>query len=395
MRTKEQGDKSTDSTSGMLRRRTLFLQTMRKKTFDTGYFTTSDIAEEENLPRSTAQDWINRLLKEGCIFIKEEPHGRNPARYAARSALPQTTCRRIFTTAADGCVEIFHECMSSGCAGFCEYHHRKAGGAAISVARDGLIFRETARISDAKHPENPAELSLKSAAVGLMSVELKDDEVIQTIRSIYGGAAYSLSAMMGMAKGVCDVHTFAEDGFVTGKVTTKALLPVTVGIDDTDKKGCGGATFALANALFKYLIESGLAIGIRHQVAALYPGIEEMTAGNSCSFIELAVPKENMDVLTAKICRFVDDESLSDRWGVAVMTGIFVPERLEAFAAEARRRRVSFEEAAAAAESCGAAVFGKRGIIGALAAAALKNQPQEVLLDCTLPMVKDSRLKYL
>ncbi|HJJ30889.1 MAG TPA: sugar-specific transcriptional regulator TrmB [Methanocorpusculum sp.] len=390
MRTKEQGDK-TESASGVLRRRTLFLQTMRKKTFEAGYFTTSDIAEEEQLPRSTAQDWINRLLKEGCIFIKEEQHGRNPARYAARSALPQTTCRRIFTTAADGCAEIFHECMSSGCAGFCEYHHRKAGGAAISVSRDGLIFRETARISDAEHPETPAELSLKNAAVGLVSVELNGDEVIQTIRSIYGGAAYSLSSMMGMAKGVCGVHISAENGFVTGTVRTKALLPVTVGIDDTDRKGCGGATFALANALFKYLIESGLATGIRHQVAALYPGIEEMTAGNSCSFLELAAPKENMDVLAAKICRFVEDESLSENWGVAIMTGIFVPEKLEAFAADVRSRRVSFEEAETAAKECGVSVFGKRGIIGATAAAALKNQPQEVLLDCTLPMIKDVR----
>lgn len=395
MRTKEPGDKNTDSASGVLRRRTLFLQTMRRKTFDTGYFTTADIAEEEKLPRSTAQDWINRLLKEGCIFIKEEPHGRSPARYAARSALPQTTCRRIFTTAHNGCVEIFHECMSSGCAGFCEYHHRKAGGAAISVSRDGLIFRETARISDEKHQENPAELSLKNAAVGLMSVELKDDEVIQTIRSIYGGAAYSLSSMMGMAKGVCGVNISAENGFVTGTVRTKALLPVTVGIDDTDKKGCGGATFALANALFKYLIESGIAIGIRHQVAALYPGIEEMTAGNSCSFLELAVPKENMEVLAAKICRFVEDESLSENWGVALVTGIFIPEKLETFAADVRRRRVSFEEAAAAAKECGASVFGKRGIIGALAAAALKNQPQEVLLDSTFPMIKDARLERL
>ncbi|MDO5846791.1 MAG: sugar-specific transcriptional regulator TrmB [Methanocorpusculum sp.] len=387
MASKEASRKGAES-GGVLRRRTIFLQTMRKKTFESGYFTTAEIAEEEHLPRSTAQDWINRLVNEGCIFVKEEQHGRSPAHYAARSALPKTTCRRIFTTAADGYTEIFHECMSSGCAGFCEFHHRRAGGAAVSVSRDGLIFRETAKLS-AEGEEHP--LSLDQAAVGLSSVRLEGEEIVQTIRSIYGGAAYSLSSMMGYAKGVEGVEVTAGDGFVTGKVRTKALIPVTVGIDDTDRKGCGGATFALANALFKYLTESHTAIGIRHQVAALCPDIPEMTAGNSCSFLELAVPRENMPALSRKICRFVDDESVSENWGVAVMTGIFVPERMEALAAKIRRERVSCEEVQETARASGIEVFGKRGIIGAAAAVALKNQPQEVLLDAGAEMAKDSR----
>ncbi|HJJ33327.1 MAG TPA: sugar-specific transcriptional regulator TrmB [Methanocorpusculum sp.] len=391
MPSKEDSRKKTES-GGVLRRRTLFLQTMRKKTFESGYFTTAEIAEEEHLPRSTAQDWINRLVNEGCIFVKEEQHGRSPARYAARSALPKTTCRRIFTTAADGYAEIFHECMSSGCAGFCEFHHRRAGGAAVSVSRDGLIFRETAKLSTGdREGDGEYPLSLDRAAVGLSSVRLEGDEIVQTIRSIYGGAAYSLSSMMGEAKGVGGVEITAGDGFVTGKVRTKALVPVTIGVDDTDRKGCGGATFALANALFKYLTESHTAIGIRHQVAALCPDIPEMTAGNSCSFLELAVPKENMPVLSQMVCRFVDDESVSENWGVAVMTGIFVPGKMEALAAKIRRERVSSEEVREAARACGVEVFGKRGIIGAAAAVALKNQPQEVLLDAAAEMEKDSR----
>ena len=380
--------RESGETSGVLHRRTLFLQTMRKKTFESGSFTVGDIAEEKQIPRSTAQDWINRLVKEGCIFVKEEQHGRSPAHYAARSALPKTTCRRIFTTAADGYAEIFHECMSSGCAGFCEFHHRKAGGAAISVSRDGLIFRETAKISDTIEENS---LSLDKAAVGLLSVRIDGDSIIQKIRSIYGGAAYSLSSMMGEAKGVEEVTISAGDGFVTGTVRTKALVPVTIGIDDTDRKGCGGATFALAAALFKFLTESHTAIGIRHQVAMLSPDIPEMTAGNSCSFLELAVPKENMDALAQKVCRFVDDESVSENWGVAILKGIFVPEPMEALTAKIRKERVSCSEVRSTAQSCGVEVFGKRGIIGAAAAVSLKNQPAEVLLDVTLPMIKDQR----
>lgn len=381
-----------ETAGGVLHRRTLFLQAMRQKTFESGYFTTADIAESEAIPRSTAQDWINRLLREGCIFTKEKTHGRNPAHYATRSVLPKTTCKRIFVTATDGYAEIFHECMSGGCAGFCEFHHRRAGGAAISVSRDGLIFRETAKLST---PEERASLeynlSLDHAAVGLLSVEREGDDIVQTIRSIYGGSAYSLSSMMSLAKGVSAVTVESENGFVTGTVRTPVLVPVTIGIDDTDRKGCGGATFALANALFTYLTESGDAIGIRHQVAALSPNIEEMTAGNSCSFLELAVVPANLETLGEKICRFVSDESVSDNWGVAIFTGIFIPTALEELVARIRKERVTCAEVRDCASRCGVSWYGKRGVIGAVAAVGLKNQPQEVLLDPSVPMVKDTR----
>ncbi|MDO5845520.1 MAG: sugar-specific transcriptional regulator TrmB, partial [Methanocorpusculum sp.] len=296
---------SKEKSGGVLHRRSIFMQAMRRRTFEAGYFTTVDIALAADVPRSTAQDWVNRLLNEGCIFVKEEKHGRSPARYASRSALPQTTCRRIFTTVFGDDAEIFHECLSSGCAGFCEFHHRKALGAAVSVSRDGMMFRERAKIGSA------APLRLDMAAVGLLSVTREGDEVIQTIQSIYGGPAYSLSSMMGLAKGVAGVQVTSGGGVVTGAVRTAALVPVTIGIDDTDRKGCGGATFALANALLKYLTESGGVIGIRHQVAVLSQDVEERTAGNSCSFIELAVEPSEMPTLPGKVCRFGEEESVS------------------------------------------------------------------------------------
>lgn len=366
---------SKEKRGGVLHRRSVFIQAMRRKTFESGYFTTADIAEEADVPRSTAQDWVNRLIQEGCIFVKEEKRGRSPARYASRSAMPKSTCRRIFTTVDGDDVEIFHECLSSGCAGFCEFHHRNAGGAAVAVSRDGMMFRERAVLS------RTSPLHLERAAVGLLSVELDGNDVVQTIQSVKGGPAYSLSSMMGAAKGVSGVSVSAKDGVVTGQVRTRALIPVTVGVDDTDRKGCGGATFALTHALMKYLTESGDAIAIRHQVAVLSQEIEEMTAGNSCSFLELAVTPEAFPGLMQKICRFVEDESVSEEWGVAVLRGIFVPKEMEELAAEIRKTRVSLETVKKTAEACGVLTFGGRGVIGACAAVSLKHQPQEVLLD--------------
>lgn len=366
---------------GVLGRRGQFLEAIRRMTFESGHFTTLELAKTLDVPRSTAQDWVARLLSEECIFVKEEKHGRHPAKYASRSAMPATTCKRIFTTVDSDLVEIFHECLSSGCAGFCEYHHRKAGGAAISVTRDGMMFCERAKISE------EGKLDLSSAAVGLLSVRRDGENIVQTIRSIHGGPAYSLSSMMGHAKGVCGVEIHAENGFVTGEVKTKALVHVTVGIDDTDKKGCGGATFALSQALLKYLSERSDVIGIRHQVAVLAESIEEKTAGNSCSFIELAVEPKTLPALSEQIIRFVEEESVSENWGVAIAKGILVPFELLSLARKIRLGRVSLNEALLLAEKYDVEVFGGRGIIGAVAAVSLREQPQEVLLDLSFEVV--------
>jgi hypothetical protein len=351
-------------------------------TSESGYFTTQDLSEALDVPRSTAQDWVSRLLSEECIFVREEKHGRHPAKYASRSAMPATTCKRIFTTVDGDLVEIFHECLSSGCAGFCEFHHRKAGGAAISVARDGMIFRERARLSGAREPD------LSSAAAGLVSVRREGDCIVQTIRSVPGGPAYSLSSMMGHAKGVCGVAIRSEGGFITGEVKTKALVPVTVGIDDTDRKGCGGATFALSQALLKYLSGSKGVIGIRHQVAALSGDIKEKTAGNSCSFLEFAVDPSAIPGLSARIRWFVEEESVSENWGIAIARDIPVESELLSLAERIRRERVSLAEVLFLADKYGIETYGGRGIIGAVAAVSLRDQPQEVLLDPSCDVVR-------
>ncbi|MDV0442988.1 sugar-specific transcriptional regulator TrmB [Methanorbis rubei] len=371
---------SEKKSGGVLGRRGQFLAAMRQMTFESGHFTTAELADAATVPRSTAQDWINRLIREGCIFTKEEKHGRHPARYASRSAMPSTTCNRIFTTADGDMVEIFHECLSSGCAGFCEFHHRRAGGAALSVRRDGMLFRELAKVGPAVEPD------LSSAAVGLAGVRREDDMVVQTIRSVYGGPAYSLSSMMGQAKGVCGVSIASADGVVSGEVKTRALVPVTVGIDDTDRKGCGGATFALSQALMKYLSDGTEVIGIRHQVAVLCQDIEEKTAGNSCSFLELAVLPDAVAGLSAKICRFVEEESVSANWGVAVATGIGVQAELLSLGARARSERLTLDEVLGIAKECNVLTFGGNGIIGAVAAVSLRTQEQEVLLDLSNPV---------
>ena len=106
--------------SSVLERRREYLRLMRQLTLDNGFFTVTDIQHATKSPRSTAQDWVNRLLGEGCVLVRDTNRGRSAARYVAISAMPSSACRRIFTTIDGDYVEIYHDCMmipAERCAG--------------------------------------------------------------------------------------------------------------------------------------------------------------------------------------------------------------------------------------------------------------------------------------
>ncbi|KLK87163.1 sugar-specific transcriptional regulator TrmB [Methanoculleus sediminis] len=361
--------------SRVLERRKQYLRLMRQATLESGYFTVADIAEATDTPRSTVQDWVNRLIEEGCVLITEEQRGRHAARYAASSVMPESACRRVFTTVDGDEVEIYHECMSGGCAAFCEFHHARAGGALQSVRRDGTLLRERAGLG-----RREVAVGLDPApAVGIVGVFHEDGYIRQQIRCI-GGPAYSLTDMMSLAEGVCGVTVHREGPVVEGEVVTRALAYVAVGIDDTDT-GTEGATFALALALLQHLAKLDGVMPIGHRVAMLNPRLEVRTAGNSCSCIELAVEPDLVPRIEEAAVRFVAGEAASPEWGVAVRQGFRVPGALRAYGRTARESVIGREEAEEAAGRFGAHLHGGRGVIGALAAVSLIGLPHDVLLD--------------
>jgi hypothetical protein len=360
---------------GVLERRRDFLRLMRQFTLDRGFFTVTDIQHATGIPRSTAQDWVNRLFREGCVLVREEKRGRSAAHYVAISAMPSSACRRIFTTIDGDNVEIYHDCMSGACAAFCGYHHALAGGVLVSVERDGTLLRESARIGRCVVPVGLSPLP----AVGVTGIERDGNTVIQHIRCI-GGPAYSLSDMMARAEGVLQVETRHTGPIVEGNVRTQALVHVTIGIDDTDSKE-GGATFALALALLSHVTRIRGVLPISHHVAMLNQDVYVKTAGNSSSFIEVAVSPESYTDLEEKTLRFMADESFSREWGIAIRSGLGIPEGLREYGRLVRERVITRAVAEATAERFGITLHGGNGVIGALGAVALAGLPHEVLLD--------------
>ena len=361
--------------SSVLEHRRGYLRLMRQFTLDKGFFSVTDVQQAAGIPRSTAQDWVNRLLNEGCVLLREEKRGRSAARYAAISAMPASTCKRIFTTVDGDQVAIYHDCMSGACAAFCGHHHSLAKGVLTRVQRDGTLLAEFADIGTKEISVGLSPLS----AVGVSGISRDGDAIVQHIHSI-GGPAYSLSDMMARADGVLRVESRHDGNLVKGKVWTRALTQVTIGIDDTDTKD-GGATFALALALLNHLSNIRGILPISHHVAMLNPDVVSKTAGNSSSFIEVAIMPDRYSILIEKTLKFVADEALSKDWGIAVMSGLRIPPDLRRFGKMVRKHVITRAVAEETAESLGISLFGGNGVIGALGAVALAGLPHEILLD--------------
>lgn len=362
--------------TGVLAKRREYLRLMRQCTLDSGSFTVTEIADRIGLPRSTVQDWINRLLSEHCITMIDGKRGRHPARYAAITALPESACRRIFTTLDHDHVEIYHECMSRSCAAFCEYHHRRSRGILTHISRDGTLLRERARLG-----EMEAEIGLHPrSAIGVIGIRRNaDDTVTQRIRCV-GGPAYSLTDMMTRAEGVCSVEPYRKGALVEGEVTTRALTYFAIGIDDTDSQE-SGATFALSLALLQHLSTIKGVYPIGHHVVMLHPTLSEKTAGNAATFIEFAADPSQENLIRARSRLFIADESYSPEWGMAMKTGFLISERFRSFGDRARSRHINEDEAEQIAANESVYLIGGRGIIGALAAVACIGIDSTILLD--------------
>jgi hypothetical protein len=361
--------------ASVLEHRRDYLRLMRQFTLDNGFFTVTDIQNAAGIPRSTAQDWVYRLLHEGCVLLREEKRGRSAARYAAISAMPSSTCKRIFTTVDGDLVKIYHDCVSGACAAFCGYHHALAGGVLLNVRRDGTLLEESAHIGMKEISVGLSPLS----AVGVSGISRDGDAIIQHICSI-GGPAYSLSDMMSRADGVLRVEPRHDGHLVKGKVWTRALMQVTIGIDDTDTRD-GGATVALALALLNHVTSIKGILPIGHHVVMLNPDVFEKTAGNSSSFIEVAIMPDQYNILVEKTRKFIADEALSKEWGIAIRGGLGIPVELRGYGKMVREQIITRTVAEATAERFGISLYGGNGVIGALGAVALAGLPYEILLD--------------
>ncbi len=364
--------------SKTLKKRTVCLNLVKSITKKKGYFTINDIMKETNSPRSTIQDWINRLIHEGYITRIEEAAGSKPAKfnYIMKSEYP-TACKNIFTCLdrVNNLVEIYHFCGSEGCTSYCAYAHRQTGGVIIETRYDGMFLRELAKIGR----EPLIGLGSKSA-VGIEEIFIEENEIVQTIKAT-GGPAYSLTETMGGAIGVKRIEHSKQISYIEGKIYTAALEHITVGIDDTDDVE-EGATWATSLALLNNLKNVHR---IAHKIVFLNPEIPYKTMGNNASFIEFAVRESNFPRVLNDIQEFLRNKTVSEETAIAVMRGLIVPLNLKHFANKVRSKEISITEAEKVASELPTVnlyeITGEQGKIGALASLAFLREDATSLLN--------------
>ena len=343
-----------------------------------GFFTITDIIKETNSPRSTIQDWINRLVNEGYIDRIEDAAGSRPAKfnYILKSEYPTTACKNIFTCLdrKNNLVEIYHFCGSEGCTTYCAFAHRQTGGVIIETKHDGVFLRELARIG-----RQPLEGLGSKSAVGIEEISIEGDEIVQIIKAT-GGPAYSLTETMGGAMGVRRIEHTKKETFIEGKIYTPTLEHITLGIDDTDDLE-EGATWAISLSLLNNLKNINR---IAHKIVFLNPNIQFKTLGNNASFIEFAIKETDFDRVIGEIQDFLRYKTVSEETAIAVMRGLVVPHQLKQFANKARAKEVSITEAERVANELNIdliEITGERGKVGALASIAFLREDAACLLN--------------
>jgi tRNA(Ile2) C34 agmatinyltransferase TiaS len=175
-------------------------------------------------------------------------------------------------------------------------------------------------------------------------------------------------------------------GNKTGQVEiiTPLYEKLSFGIDDTDDPS-GGATFAL---ILNARNEAAKIDGIEPllvRFAQLLPKCPYKTTNCTSSFISFAVRPGLQDVLVKTVVDVITSQTRSEDAGIAVLKGVGVPERLNAFGWEAKRRMLSLDEAYALDGSDGVQLIpagpGKKGLIGAPAALGLSEEKYSSALE--------------
>ncbi|MEM2057799.1 MAG: MarR family transcriptional regulator [Thermoproteota archaeon] len=338
-----------------------------------GSFTVGELASTLNIPRSTANDWVARLLKTGLLERTEAAKGRRPARYIrkAPSEPPISPCKRIFVTLdfKSGLAEIYHECMSVGALNYCAKEYSKSGGSITHAFIEGPLLRLRTLLSAQKEvkvgkPPLPA--------IGVVGFEAEGEEAVILVKA-FGGPSYSLIRAMNYAYGVQGVEWLKRGEHYYGKIKVRAYEHLSIGIDDTDKEG-EGATWALAIELMGELKNRIDVELIGHKVVQLYPYIDEKTGGNYASLIEVAVPPNLKEEAMHVAYEFVASKTKSPNTSLAFLWGLLVPAGVKNFLSLARKGRVTVHDALNEVKTLREVmikeVTGSRGCIGAMAALA-------------------------
>ncbi|MCQ5362148.1 MAG: hypothetical protein NO482_01835 [Candidatus Methanomethylicia archaeon] len=281
-----------------------------------------------------------------------------------------------------GVVELVEEHARGTCLGgsaWSLYHYTKNSPCVFWSKREGARIFYKIR----QPPLNvPSKLTPSYRPASIESVVVEGAKVKVTYSGLAGAGVAALTR--AMAEGVESVEV--EDwggGSKLGRATI--TLPrkekLIIGVDDTDRKD-EGATWSLVNEIAYNLSAEIGADYLEHAIVQLYPQNPFKTQNCVSVSVSFAVLPHQKNLVVDAFRKRLEETTLSNETGMALLQGIMVDERLTRFAKNAKLRMVSLDEALEVASSCGVAlkeIRGRRGLIGALAAIPYVECPDEAV----------------
>lgn len=256
------------------------------------------------------------------------------------------------------------------------YHYQKVSGLVIKARREG------ARNIFVLRPGR-TELKLIPGIAGAGIEEAVINENIEITYSGLAGAGIAATVCRGLAEGVEGIEIIQVGGggkLGKAKMKLKPYSKVVIGVDDTDSAE-GGATWSLVNEIAYKLEREGLGHYLMHTITQLYTKTPEKTT--NCVSISATFATENDEKLVKAFEKELKESTLSDETAMAVFRRIDIPKELREYGKNVKSRIVEIEEAYEIAEKLGietVKITGERGIIGAIAALAFSDNPDEAVI---------------
>lgn len=264
----------------------------------------------------------------------------------------------------------------SGGAAWEVYHYPRVSDLVLRARREGarnIFVVKTGR----------AELNLIPgvAGAGMEMAEINGENIEITYAGLAGGGI-AATVCRGMAEGVRGIEILQEGGggkLGKAKLVLPAMKKVVIGVDDTDTKD-GGATWSLVNEIAYRLERDGLGIYLLHTITQLY--LENPYKTTNCVSISVTFATRDVETLVDEFTTMLEERTLSEETAMAVSTSIEIGDGIRKYGMRAKRELLDVRSAREVAEQNQVeliAVTGERGIIGALAAIAFSDSPDEAV----------------
>ncbi|MEM0331365.1 MAG: hypothetical protein QXM06_01160 [Archaeoglobaceae archaeon] len=255
------------------------------------------------------------------------------------------------------------------------YHYPRVSDLIVKARREGArnIFVLKPGKTELKLVPGIAGAGIEEAVVG---------ERIEITYAGLAGGGIAATVCRGMAEDVEGIEIVELGGggkLGKAKLKLKKYEKIVIGVDDTDNKE-KGATWSLVNEIATKIESEGYGYYLLHTITQLYTKNPKKTT--NCVSISATFATQRASELIQAFKKELKEKTLSDNTSMAVYRRIAIPEKLRKYGERVKSELVDLKDAYKIADELGIETYvisGENGLIGAIAALAFCDSPEEAV----------------